>query len=162
MTVRWDEALDENRVHYVLYAQPQPFDFSGDPTLSAATRTVLTPTVPAAYLQGVGPDSYPYEASLSSFPRGQTQYLVIRAVDESPDAHEDDQHRRALRDALRAPPSAGSERRQLLPAPLRKPTATGSAYVTTTVSPGLSDRNCRRPAGSRTSRVCGSPSGVVI
>ena len=89
VTVRWDVALDENRVHYVLYAQPQPFDFSGDPTLSAATRTVLTPTVPADYVQGVGPTSYPYEAPLSSFPRGQTQYLVIRAVDESAGANED-------------------------------------------------------------------------
>jgi hypothetical protein len=82
-------ALDENRVHYVLYAQLQSFDFVGDPALSAATRTVLTPTVPAAYLDGVGPDSYPYEASLSSFPSGQTQYLLIRAVDESPNANED-------------------------------------------------------------------------
>ncbi len=89
VTVRWDVAMDQNRVHYVLYAQPQPFDFTADPTLSAARRTVLTPTVPTAYLAGVGPDSYPYEASLSSFPRGQLQYLLIRAVDESPNANED-------------------------------------------------------------------------
>jgi hypothetical protein len=89
VTVRWDVAMDENRVQYVLYAQPQPFDFAGDPTLSAATRTVLTPTVPTAYLVGVGPDSYPYEAALSSFPHGQIQYLVIRAVDQSPNANED-------------------------------------------------------------------------
>jgi hypothetical protein len=89
LTVRWDVALDENRVQYVLYAQPQPFDFAADPTLSAATRTLLTPTVPDAYLAGVGPDSYPYQATLSSFPEGQTQYLIIRAVDESPNANED-------------------------------------------------------------------------
>jgi hypothetical protein len=89
VTVRWDVALDENRVQYALYAQPQPFDFAADPTLSTATRTVLTASVPTAYVAGVGPDSYPYEATLSSFPRGQTQYLLIRAVDESPNANED-------------------------------------------------------------------------
>jgi hypothetical protein len=89
VTVRWDVALDENRVDYVLYAQPQPFDFTGDPTLSTATRTVLTPTVPSSYVAGVGPDSYPYEATISSLPRGQMQYLVIRAVDESPSANQD-------------------------------------------------------------------------
>jgi len=89
VTVRWDVALDENRVQYVLYAQPQPFDFAGDPTLSAATRTVLTPTVPDAYVAGVGPDSYPYEATLSSFPSGQTQYLLILAADLSPNANEE-------------------------------------------------------------------------
>jgi hypothetical protein len=89
VTVRWDVAMDENRVQYVLYAQPQPFDFTGDPGLSAATRTVLTPTVPMAYKAGVGADGYPYEASLSSLPRGQLQYLLIRAVDQSPNANED-------------------------------------------------------------------------
>jgi hypothetical protein len=89
VTVRWDVALDENRVAYVLYAQTQPFNFAGDPTLSAATRTVLTPDVPSDYLAGVGPDSYPYEASLSSLPRGQAQYLLIRAVDQSPNANEE-------------------------------------------------------------------------
>ena len=89
VTVRWDVALDENRVDYVLYAQPQAFDFTGDPTLSTATRTVLDPTVPSSYVAGVGPDSYPYEATISSLPRGQLQYLVIRAVDESPSANED-------------------------------------------------------------------------
>ncbi|HVV50082.1 MAG TPA: hypothetical protein VHO06_10520 [Polyangia bacterium] len=89
VTVRWDVALDENRVDYVLYAQPQPFDFGADPTLSGAKRLPLTPGVPAAYLQGVGPASYPYEATLSDFPAGQTQYLLIRAVDESASANED-------------------------------------------------------------------------
>ena len=89
VTVRWDVALDENRVQYVLYAQPQPFDFAADPALSAATRMVLTPAVPSSYVAGVGPDSYPYEASITSFPRGQMQYLVIRAVDQSADANED-------------------------------------------------------------------------
>jgi hypothetical protein len=88
ITVRWDVALDKNRVHYVLYSQPQPFDFAADPKLSAATRTVLDPKVPADYQKGVGPDHYPFEATVS-LPAGQQQYLVIRAVDESPSANED-------------------------------------------------------------------------
>ncbi len=89
VTVRWDVALDKNRVDYVLYAQPQPFDFTGDPALSTAERIPLTPAVPDAYVQGVGPTSYPYEAKLNDLPRGQLQYLLIRAVDESPNANQD-------------------------------------------------------------------------
>jgi hypothetical protein len=89
ITVRWDVALDENRVHYVLYASPQPFDFAADPALASATVTVLVPEVPADYKTGVGPDRYPYQATVGGFPGGQTQYLVIRAVDESPNANQD-------------------------------------------------------------------------
>ena len=37
----------------------------------------------------MGPDSYPYEAPISSLPQGQLQYLLIRAVDQSPNANED-------------------------------------------------------------------------
>jgi hypothetical protein len=89
ITVWWDVALDMNRVNYVLYAQPQPFDFSGDPTLSGAAHYLLTPTVPSDYVLGVGPDRYPYEATIAGFPSGQTQYLVIRAVDQSAAQNQD-------------------------------------------------------------------------
>jgi hypothetical protein len=90
LTVRWDVALDMHRVSYVLYASPQPFDFANDPRLTQAKRMVLEPTVPADYVkQGVGPGRYPYQAKLSDFPRGVRQYLVIRAVDDSPAANED-------------------------------------------------------------------------
>jgi hypothetical protein len=90
ITVRWDVALDMNRVGYVLYASPDPFDFANDPKLSHARRIALEPKAPADYVgQGVGPDRYPHEATLSEFPRGTRQYLVIRAVDDSPDANED-------------------------------------------------------------------------
>jgi len=90
ITVRWDVALDLNRVQYVLYAQPRPFDFSGDPSLPGARRIPLVATLPASYLDGVGPGRFPYEATVSGFPTGQTQYLLLRAVDESPSANQDD------------------------------------------------------------------------
>ena len=89
ITVRWDVALDKSRVRYRLYVQPQPFDFQADPRLSGATRVELSPTIPAEYLKGVGPDRFPHEATLSGFPAGETQYLLIRAVDQSPAANED-------------------------------------------------------------------------
>jgi hypothetical protein len=89
ITVRWDVAMDKNRVHYVLYAQPSPFDFAADPQLHAAQRIDLAPSVPDAYTKGVGPTVYANEARLSGLPSGQQQYLLIRAVDESPSANED-------------------------------------------------------------------------
>jgi hypothetical protein len=90
ITVRWDVALDQHRVRYVLYAAPAPFDFADDPALARAQRTALEPTVPADYrAQGVGPDRYPYESTLSGFAAGVRQYLLIRAVDDSPAANED-------------------------------------------------------------------------
>jgi len=89
ITVWWDVALDMNRVSYVLYTQPQPFDFTGDPSLSQATAHLLTPSVPADYVTGVGPDRYPYQATVGGFPPGQAEYLLIRAVDQSPSANQD-------------------------------------------------------------------------
>ena len=89
ITVWWDVALDMNRVTYVLYSQPQPFDFDHDPSLSGAVPHVLTPSVPPEYLTGVGPDRYPYQATVDGFPAGQTQYLLIRAVDQSPAANQE-------------------------------------------------------------------------
>jgi hypothetical protein len=88
--VRWDVALDMNRVSYVLYAQAAPFDFVADPRLSHAARIPLVPAVPADYLQGVGPSRYPNQMTVSGFPAGQMQYLLIRAVDQSPAANQDD------------------------------------------------------------------------
>jgi hypothetical protein len=89
ITVRWDVALDKHRVRYVLYAQPEPFDFAADPRLTRAHRVELSPTVPASYARGVGPTSYAHEATVGMFPAGQTQHLVIRAMDESPARNED-------------------------------------------------------------------------
>jgi hypothetical protein len=90
ITVRWDVALDQHRVRYVLYAMQAPFDFNADPGLTRARRVDLEPRLPAEYLaDGPGPDRYPYEATVSGFTRGQRQYLIVRAVDESAAANED-------------------------------------------------------------------------
>jgi hypothetical protein len=88
ITVWWDVALDMNRVSYILYAQPQPFD-PGKASLDGASRFTLMPSVPSDYVQGVGPDRYPYQATVSGFTPGQTQYLIIRAVDQSPAQNEE-------------------------------------------------------------------------
>jgi hypothetical protein len=89
LTVRWDVALDMNRVRYALYYQTSPFDFVGDPTLQAATRRVLVPFVGQNYASGAAPGVYPHEASIANLVPGQTYYLVIRAFDDSPAANEE-------------------------------------------------------------------------
>jgi hypothetical protein len=89
VTVRWDVALDKNRVSYVLYAQPTPFDFSAAAPFAGSRRIALTPSIPAAYLSGVGPHSFPYEATITDLPASQLQYLVIHAVDAAVPSNED-------------------------------------------------------------------------
>ena len=89
LTVRWDVALDLNRVGYALYLQTTPFDFGSDPSLSGARRIVLRPRVGAGYADGPGPTTYPFEATVDGLSAGQTYYLVIRAFDGSPAANED-------------------------------------------------------------------------
>ena len=89
LVVRWDVALDLHSVRYALYRQATPFDFEADPNLTAAARTVLTPSVGLGYTLGVGPDRYPYETRISNLPHWQSQYMVIRGFDTSPHMHED-------------------------------------------------------------------------
>jgi hypothetical protein len=89
ITVRWDVALDKTGVRYALYAQPTPFDFAGDPKLARSRRIPLAPSVPQAYLGGVGPGRFPYEATISGMPGGQLEYLVIRASDGAEPPNED-------------------------------------------------------------------------
>ncbi len=92
ITVRWDVALDQHRVDYVLYAQPTPFDFAADPRLTRATRIPLAAAtaMPDDYAQGSGPHRYPYQATVSGLTPGELHYLMIRAVDQSAAANEDD------------------------------------------------------------------------
>jgi hypothetical protein len=95
VTVRWDVALDLNRVGYALYYQTTPFDFTADPTLGHAVRTVLTPALPRSYGQGVGPGVYPFEATVTSLLPGTMYYFVIRAFDQSP-AHNEEHNQTVL------------------------------------------------------------------
>jgi hypothetical protein len=89
ITVRWDVALDKTGVRYALYAQPTPFDFAGDPKLVRSRRVPLTPSVPQAYLGGVGAGIFPYEATVTGLPAGQLQYLLIRASDGAQPSNEE-------------------------------------------------------------------------
>ncbi|HVV87075.1 MAG TPA: fibronectin type III domain-containing protein [Kofleriaceae bacterium] len=89
LTVRWDLALDLNRVGYAVYYQTSPFDFAADPLLTGATRVVVTPQPTAAYARGVGPGSYASEATISNLVPGQPYYLAVRAFDDAPTVHED-------------------------------------------------------------------------
>ena len=89
LTVRWDVAMDFNRVGYALYLSTTPFDFGSDASLSKARRIVLDPRVGAGYADGPGPTTFPYEATVDGLSAGQTYYLVIRAFDRSPSANEE-------------------------------------------------------------------------
>jgi hypothetical protein len=89
ITVLWDVALDKTGVNYALYMQPTPFDFAGDPMLTHAKRIVLAPTMPAAYLDGVGPGRFPYQAAITDLTPGKTEYLVIRAFDNAKPSNEE-------------------------------------------------------------------------
>jgi hypothetical protein len=89
LTVRWDVALDLNRVGYALYYQKTPFDFARQGTASA-TRLVLRHEPGAGYVRGVGPNVYANQAAVTNLLPGETYYLLIRAFDDSPAAHEDD------------------------------------------------------------------------
>lgn len=88
--VRWDVALDQNEVNYILYYQKEPFDFEKDPELKNAESLELIPEVGDGYVNGVGPDVYPYQAKVEGLDAGKTYYFVIRARDGSEQQNEDD------------------------------------------------------------------------
>ena len=90
MTVRWDVALDKNPVSYVLYYQTEEFDFENDPKLETAESVILVPEIGRGYENGVGPDVYPFEATVSGLESGTKYYFVIRARDSSELQNEDD------------------------------------------------------------------------
>lgn len=81
VTVRWDLAMDYNRVQYQLYYQSMPFDFSGDPALTLASKLDLQGSPGAGYSSGPKPSAYANEALISNLVEGQTYYFVIRARD---------------------------------------------------------------------------------
>lgn len=90
VTVRWDVALDKNKVKYSLYFQANPFEFDKDPKLSSAKRIVLDPKIGEGYSKGVGPNTYPYEQKIEGLDAGKKYYFVIRAFDESIAANEEE------------------------------------------------------------------------
>jgi hypothetical protein len=96
IAVSWDSALDKNRVRYLLYWQREPFDFAADPDLTRAAHMVLAPEISDDYARlGTGAGRYPNQARVAGFPRGVTEYLLIRAEDDSP-AHNQDRNTTVL------------------------------------------------------------------
>jgi hypothetical protein len=79
--LRWDVALDQSRVNYVLYQDTTPFDFVADPALVNSVRVELDPTSGAGYEKGVGPGVFAYEAMVSGLSPGTTYHFVVRAAD---------------------------------------------------------------------------------
>lgn len=88
LTVRWDVALDLNRVGYAVYYQTLPFDFAADPTLAGARRVVPAPTAPDSYRTGLA-GTFANEATITGLERGRGYYVVVRAFDASP-AHNEE------------------------------------------------------------------------
>lgn len=81
VTVQWDVALDYNQVGYALYYSIQPLNSTSDPKLTKATRAVLIPEVPQAYVSSFGPDVLPYQDTITGLKSGQVYNLIIRAFD---------------------------------------------------------------------------------
>ena len=97
VTVKWDIALDMNKVSYVLYYKTAPFDFTADPGLTSATRVVLRPDAPAVAndysnvwnsgdrsmaVRNQGMQAvYPYQQTITGLQQGTAYYFVIRAKD---------------------------------------------------------------------------------
>jgi hypothetical protein len=97
VTLKWDVALDMNKVSYVLYYKKSLFDFVTDPALVSAARIVLNPSAPLAEdeyanVWNSGDRSmsvrnqsmrfvYPYQQTISGFEQGVTHYFLIRARD---------------------------------------------------------------------------------
>ena len=96
VVVRWDVALDLNRVRYVLYYDASPLDFDD---LSSATRIELEPEIGAGYAQGIGPTTYAHQATVDSLARGFTYHFCIRAIDS---AGNEDRNRVVLTATLRS------------------------------------------------------------
>ncbi len=80
--VRYDIAMDRNKVIYQLYYQDHPFDFENDPDLTEAECVVLEPEVGDGY-DHFGPDVYPNRSEVTGLEGGKKYYFVLRASDDS-------------------------------------------------------------------------------
>ena len=87
--LRWDVAIDKNKVKYIAYYQNKPFDFIKDPKLTGATKKVLMPSIGSGYENGSSANTYPYQCEIDGLIPGDTYYFVIRAMDNSLNENED-------------------------------------------------------------------------
>ncbi len=88
-TLRWDVAMDKNHVAYYVYYQKTPFDFENDPDLTEAVCKEILPDVGDGYENGVGPDVYPNQTTITGLESEETYYFVIRARDKSENHNEE-------------------------------------------------------------------------
>lgn len=83
-TVRWDVAVDQNPVTYVLYYTTSPMNFSGQGVPVNATRQDLYPArVSTSYANGPGPSAYPFEATSTGLQAGRRYWFCIMAYDSA-------------------------------------------------------------------------------
>ena len=81
--------MDKNHVAYYVYYQKTPFDFENDPDLSEAVCKEILPDVGDGYENGVGPDVYPNQTTITGLESEETYYFVIRARDKSENHNEE-------------------------------------------------------------------------
>lgn len=82
VVVRYDVAMDRNKVIYQLYYQDHPFDFEKDPDLSEAKCVILDPEVGDGY-DHYAEDVYPNRSEVTGLDAGVEYYFVLRARDNS-------------------------------------------------------------------------------
>jgi hypothetical protein len=83
-TVRWDVALDQNPVTYVLYYAPEALKFNGQGVPTNATRQDLYPArVSTSYANGAGPSAFPFEATSTGLLRNTNYWFCIMARDSA-------------------------------------------------------------------------------
>jgi hypothetical protein len=83
-TVRWDVALDQNPVTYVLYYATENLKFNGQGVPTNATRQDLFPArVSSTYGSGAGPSAFPFEATSTGLARNTNYWFCIMAYDSA-------------------------------------------------------------------------------
>lgn len=83
-TVRWDVALDQNPVTYVLYYNTVPLQFNAQGVPVGATRQDLYPArVSTSYANGPSAHAYPFEATSTGLQRNRLHYFCIQARDSA-------------------------------------------------------------------------------
>ncbi len=79
--VRWDVAVDFDRVSYTLYYDDQPLDFAGDPDLAAATAITVVPEQADGYATSYGPTVFANQTTVTGLTSGTRYYFCLRAAD---------------------------------------------------------------------------------
>lgn len=83
-TVRWDVALDQNPVTYVLYYSTAQMRFNSQGVPTNATQQDLLPArVSTTYANGSGPSAFAFEATSTGLQRNTNYWFCIMARDSA-------------------------------------------------------------------------------